>query len=319
VNFVQLPRPSIGGSIGLRWRHCSTDSHLKEARVSNHSIANLQKGPAGIEQILQRLKRQLEDALFVATSSVEKKTLTTKLKTVDVSIRKLKQRKRYAPSVLHEIDHITDRARVMSRLARKVSLGKSALYHGTRRLPCVLRTGKLIPPLEGEAGVFFSRSPETAAYFATILGFEEEQLSPGILILDRDSLARTYRIDSNRYDESSDRDEREEVVWGRIINFRRHLLGVVKNADVIAKLGPPKHDHLPEDFLTWSQEQRSNFDQEAWIAGDKLVAKGREKVRRAIIAERRTPGARSPISRPPTARREPHQKRTRPRTGPRRT
>jgi hypothetical protein len=278
--------------------------------MANHFSSNMQEGPATTLRILQTMKREAEDKLLLATSSTDKTTLAAQLKTIDSSIKDLKLQRKFAPSVLHEIDELTDRARIMSRLARKkTGWGNCVLYHGTRYLPLVLRIGKLVPSTIGEMGVFFSRSPETAAYFATILGYKEEHLSPGILILDRNSLAQSYRIEPNRYDVFDDRDEREEVVWRRIVSFRRHLLGVVRDADVTSKLGPPKHAYLPEDFLSWSKKRRSNFDKAAWIAGGKLVAQGRANVRRAIIAERRERSSRS------TARRRLSRKRNRSRTG----
>jgi hypothetical protein len=144
-----------------------------------------------------------------------------------------------------------------------------------------------VPPRFGETGIFFSRSPETAAYFAGLLGTECERYSPGLLVLNRGSLIQRYRLDPSRYDEGSDRDEREEVIWNRTVNIRRHLLGVIRDADVTSIIGPPKHRYLPSDFLSWSLKRRSAFNRSACRAGDKLVQGGRAKVRKMIIAERK--------------------------------
>ena len=184
-------------------------------------------------------------------------------------------------------------------LARKIGRGSDAIYHGTCRLPDVLRSGKLVPPLTGECGIFLSRSPETAAYFASSLQTEANRYSPGVLVLNRRSLTQSYRLEPHRYDETSDQDEREEVIWGRIVNVRRHLLGVVSNAEVTSILGPPKHRYLPSKFLSWSQARRSTFNRKAVEAGNRLIRKGRAKVRDIIFRERKQlsmQNARSPLA-----------------------
>ena len=106
----------------------------------------------------------------------------------------------------------TDREIVMARLARKIGRGHNAIYHGTRHLTLVLRTGKLLCPDGGDRSIFFSRSPETAAYWANMIGREIDQFCGGILILNRTSLVQNYRLEPSRYAEEWD-DEREESVW----------------------------------------------------------------------------------------------------------
>jgi hypothetical protein len=186
-----------------------------------------------------------------------------------------------------EIDTLTDRGRVMAQLARKIGRGCDAIYHGTRRLTLILRYGKLVPPLSGERGIFLSRSPETAAYFASLFEINSNQCSPGVLVLNRRSLTQSYRLEPSRYDQESEQDEREEVIWNRVVNFRRHSLGVVRESDVTAILGPPKHSFLPPGYLSWPQEKRSKFYQKQLDAGDKLIRDGRARVREIIIRERK--------------------------------
>ena len=123
----------------------------------------------------------------------------------------------------------SDRQIVMARLAREFGRGRDAIYHGTRHLPLVLRSGKLLPAGNWDPAVFFTRSPEVAAYWANMLGREMDQYCGGILILNRTSLVQNYRLEPSRYAEEWD-DEREESVWDRSINIRRHLLGVVRQA-----------------------------------------------------------------------------------------
>jgi hypothetical protein len=140
----------------------------------------------------------------------------------------------------------------MARLARKIGRGHDAIYHGTRHLPLVLRTGKLLPATIGDPAIFFTRSPEVAAYWAGMLGNERDKFSGGILVLNRASLAQNYRLVPSRYAEDWEYDEREESVWRRSINIRRHLLGVVRHADVDAILGPPRYRFFPDGYYGWS-------------------------------------------------------------------
>jgi hypothetical protein len=152
---------------------------------------------------------------------------------------------------MHELSVLTGRECVMAKLARKIAWGKDAIFHGTRYAKETLRTGKLIPPDWGDRAICLTRSPETAAYFALVLGREVDQWSGAILVLNRGSLCQRYRLEPHRYDgdEEDDKDEREERIFGRPICFRRHLIGVVREADVTKVLGPPKYKYTPPDFL----------------------------------------------------------------------
>jgi hypothetical protein len=172
----------------------------------------------------------------------------------------------------------TDREIVMARLARKLGRGHDAIYHGTRHLPLVLRSGKLLPSDVGDTAVFFTRSPEVAAYWANMM----ERFSGGILVLNRTSLVQNYRLEPSRYTEEW-ADEREESIWDRSINIRRHLLGVVRQTDVDAILGPPRHN----GYLDWSDRKRQAFWKEEKQRALEFVCEGQAKVRAAIIAQRR--------------------------------
>ena len=174
----------------------------------------------------------------------------------------------------------------MARLAKDIGHGRDVIYHGTRALPAVMRAGKLIPPDWAECAVFFSRSPQVAAYFACLMGEKEERRSPGILILDRNSLRQRYRLEPNCYDPFHDHNEREEAVWGRPVSFRRHLLGVVSEANVSEVLGPPKRPNLPRGFVGWPEARRREFIENRLASGRELVAEGRAAVRDLIVQER---------------------------------
>ena len=161
-----------------------------------------------------------------------------------------------------------DREIVMARLARKIGRGHDAIYHGTRHLPLVLRSGKLLPAGVWDPAVFFTRSPEVAAYWANMMGREIDQFCGGILILNRTSLVRNYRLEPSRYAEDWKYDEREESVLDRSINIRRHLLGVVRQADVDAILGPPRHRFYPKAAGRDRKKQLFWKDERATGTGD---------------------------------------------------
>jgi hypothetical protein len=202
------------------------------------------------------------------------------------------KQKKVAVARRRELTSRTDREIVAARLARAIGRGHDAIYHGTRAPEKVLRSGKLVSPA-GE--VSFSRSPEVAAYFAHLMSTENNHYSPALLVLDRNSLRQVYRLEATRYDEEWD-DEREEVIWGRTINFRRHLLGVVREADVSKVLGPPKHRFVPHG---WSCSKWQAYLCESHRSGERLVREGRARVRDIIIEERKRlnwENARSPVA-----------------------
>jgi hypothetical protein len=181
---------------------------------------------------------------------------------------------------------LTDREIVMARLARKIGRGHDAIYHGTRHLPLVLRTGKLVPANIETTAVFFTRSPEIAAYWANMMGREIDQFSEGILILNRTSLVQNYRLEPSRHAEDWKYDERKESAWGRSINIRRHLLGVVRPADVDAIVGPRRHRYFPKGYFDWSRRKRQLFWKDEKRLAREIVREGRAKVRKIIVQQR---------------------------------
>ena len=93
-----------------------------------------------------------------------------------------------------------------------------------------MTTGVLFYSRPSDLGVFFTRSPETAAYFA-LLERDDDEGRGAILILDRQSLRCKYRVepwhDDFWDDETGRRDEMEERVWGSVTDVGRHLIGYV--------------------------------------------------------------------------------------------
>jgi len=262
------------------------------------SIRSKQKrGSITTYEALVGLRSLYTEALAEGTDA-DREFLNGVIATVEDSIKSLngknvKTQKAKGIS-LREIDSLTDRERVMAKLALKIGRGSDAIYHGTRRLSDVLRCGKLVPPSAGETGIFLSRSPEVAAYFASLLQTEADRYSPGVLVLNRRSLTQSYRLEPYRYNIGSERDERDEAIWNRVVNVRRHLLGVVRDADVSSILGPPKYRYLPPTFISWSLARRSAFSRKAVEAGTKLVRKGRARVREIIIGQRNSSAWRMP-------------------------
>jgi hypothetical protein len=245
------------------------------------------RGPLVVLQSVIDARAKCEEILRTVTDPETRDYLNKMIASFDLALHNLQQRRTTPPRQYHEIDDLTARERVMAQLAKKACRGRDVIYHGTRHLPVVLRAGKLVPPPTGEPGVFFSRSAEVAAYFGCLPGDESQRRSPGILVLDRSSLTQCYRIVPTRYDVLSPRDEREEAIWCRTVNFRRHLLGVVSEADVNAILGPTKHCYLPRNFVQWPAARRGKFNEGQIAAGHRFVRKGRARVRELIVKQRK--------------------------------
>jgi CBS domain-containing protein len=259
-------------------------------------MSNHLKGPAAVAKQMIDAGVELKKALRHATTASERKLIQDQIVLVSNVLRDLR-RKRACPKMYREVDDLTDRMRVMARLAKAMGRGRDVIYHGTRALPAVMRTGKLVPPEFGECAVFFTRSAEVAAYFACLMGEREERRVPGLLVIERASLRQCYRLEPHRYDPLRDRNEREETVWCRIINYRRHLIGIVSDRDVTAVLGAPKRRYLSQGFLRWPAARRRKFIEREEKAGRALVRPGRAAVRELIIGQRETPQSRRPVER----------------------
>jgi hypothetical protein len=243
------------------------------------------RGPALVKEQLLEAKPAIQKALAGTIGARERDQLEHTLASIDLWLRS-QQATKPKTTLCYEIDDLTDRERVMARLAKKSGRGRNVIYHGTRCLSAVLKIGKLLPPLSGERAICFSRSAEVAAHFAFLPGHASERRHPGILVLDKGSLACSYKIEPSRYDEQSSRNEREEIIWERIVNFRRHLIAVVSDAHVTAILGVAKHPHLPRGILQWPADRRRKFTNRRIAAGYRLVKKGRARVRERIVKER---------------------------------
>jgi hypothetical protein len=244
------------------------------------------RGPSAVKAQMIEAKLVIRKVLRAIKDPQERERLEHIRMGINLTLHELR-RKKPRPKLYYDFDDLSDRGRVMSKLAKELGRGRDVIYHGTRNLRAVMRTGKLLPPHAGERGIFFSRSAELAAHFACLQGAAaDERRTPGVLVLDKRSLSYCYRITPSRYDQFSARNEREEVIWHRPVNFRRHLIGVVSDADVTAKIGPARWLHLPRGFAQWPAERRRKFAEREIAAGHRLVGKGRARVRKQIIKER---------------------------------
>jgi hypothetical protein len=121
----------------------------------------------------------------------------------------------------------------LAQAARSKFRGRDVLYHGTRSIAEILQTREL--RLSNSGGVYFTRSPEFAAYYA--LSVRDHVGCPGLMIFDRLALKQSYRLRPNDEGwppdcEAFTNDEAEEVIWGRPVGpISRYLVGVVLGSD----------------------------------------------------------------------------------------
>jgi hypothetical protein len=66
-------------------------------------------------------------------------------------------------------------------------------------------------------------------------------------------------------------------------HIRRHLLGVVRQADVEAILGPPRHRYFLEGFFGWSDRQRRLFWKEEERLALEIVRGGGPRFGRSLL------------------------------------
>jgi hypothetical protein len=124
--------------------------------------------------------------------------------------------------------------RFLIKSARLLARGVSPLFHGTRYLSQILRCGALRAAEIGDCVVCFTRSPEEAAFWATLKRDDGNELG-AVLVFDRDRLRTRYRLDAGNASEL--RDEHEERVWFRDISLGCALIGVVEERPLQISLG----------------------------------------------------------------------------------
>jgi len=119
--------------------------------------------------------------------------------------------------------------RQLAATARKVTMNRDVLYHGTRHAQSILTTGVVFPAEEG-GKVCFTRSAEEAAYWA-LLKRDHDEGRGAILIFDRLLLRCRYKIepyhDQIWDDDATCRDEAEEAVGADVVNVGKYLVGLV--------------------------------------------------------------------------------------------
>jgi hypothetical protein len=138
-----------------------------------------------------------------------------------------------------------DKEVYLAQSARILSRGVSPLFHGTRYLSQILQSGALEPQEPGDCAVCFTRSPEEAAYWATIERDDPDEYG-AILVFDRDRLKRNFRLEP--ISTITWRDEHEERVWYRDIPLGCGLIGIVQER--------PASVHLRRSPLRFLKEGR---------------------------------------------------------------
>ena len=136
--------------------------------------------------------------------------------------------------MIHHIEYTTAE-RELVLLARKLATNRDVLYHGTRYRQSILKTETLFRPEVGVDAVFFTRSPEVAAYWA-LLKREDDEGRGSVLVCDRQSLASRYKIKCNPqvywHSDTTFHDEAEEQIFDNVTKIGDHLIGIVSGPTV---------------------------------------------------------------------------------------
>jgi hypothetical protein len=137
-------------------------------------------------------------------------------------------------SLLPDLPEIDEAARfadmqALSAKAREIARGCDVLFHGTRYCGLILASAFLKAAEVGPNCVCFSRSPEVAAFSAT-LPREDDEGSGATMVFDRASLKTRYKLEC--YSDRWLRDghmvnEVEERVYVRDVEIGSHLIGMV--------------------------------------------------------------------------------------------
>ena len=172
-----------------------------------------EKGVATTIRSLLKVRAKYVGLLNIPKTETDKRDLRLAIRYLDEAVKDLRRPGRPA-RLLRELEKLTDRERILAQLARQQAKGADVLFHGTRHMSAVLRSGKLIPPKIGEQAIFFYQIPETAAYWALLVGFDWEKRSAGILVLNRRTLSYNYRIRPSRYDLTSERERGKSPFGG---------------------------------------------------------------------------------------------------------
>ena len=139
-------------------------------------------------------------------------------------------------SALRHIEYSNTERRLA---ARAIAKARNVLYHGTRYTQSILDGGVLFRALIGEQKVCLTRSAEVAAYWAMIRRDDDEGRG-SILIFDRRSLERRYKINANPEPywrtKTTFHDESEEEILYDVVDVGNHLIDLVFG---------PKNGRLP--------------------------------------------------------------------------
>jgi hypothetical protein len=116
-------------------------------------------------------------------------------------------------------------SRALARRARQVSRGGEVLFHGTRYRNSILASGILKFGESGSLAVSFTRSPDAAAYWAS-MPRDDDEGSGAIFIFDRSSLRSRYKLECHA-DSCALINEFEERVVARDVEIGPHMIALV--------------------------------------------------------------------------------------------
>jgi hypothetical protein len=139
-----------------------------------------------------------------------------------------------------------DAERRLASVARETAMNRDVLYHGTRYPQLILRTGVLFRAESGGTKVCFTRAAEVAAYWA-LLERDDDEGRGAILILDRQSLDRRYKLVPNPqaywHTETLFHDEAEEEIWDDVTDIDKYLIGFVSGPTARGVRRMPRLNH----------------------------------------------------------------------------
>ena len=115
----------------------------------------------------------------------------------------------------------------LAKRSRSLAVGISPLFHGTRYPNAILESGMLQPSSVGDTVVCFSRSPEEAAFWAT-LPRDDDEGHGAVMVFDRNRLSMRYRLEI-WHDDMAQVDEQEERIWDRDVLLTAGLIGVASH------------------------------------------------------------------------------------------
>ena len=127
------------------------------------------------------------------------------------------------------IETLHKRAIALAQAARPlVRSSRPLVFHGTRYGRKILNENTLKFPGLGICSLHFSRQLPVGIYFALLDGRDNDEGVGAVLVLDRDRLARDYRVECYNADLPRQDSEADELIYARdIVRLDRYLTHTV--------------------------------------------------------------------------------------------